>query len=280
MQGGWYRPAFLHAIANRERMRGQIYNVGLSDANVSKRELCETIARRVPGFVFLEAPVGKDPDQRNYIVSNAKMEATGWKPRFSLDAGIEEQAILLADQVRRCLDAHPWAEHETGHGHRTLEGARCSRADLTIVPMIHGKPLLHPDGKVPVIHLSHLELSPDGTWMYFTPLFGPTLWRVEAKYLQNPHLTSDAIAAHVEAVVPIPPVTGISADATGTLYFSALTEDGVLALGRDGKLRTVIRDERISGANEGSIGPDGYYYFPNSQAPRVNRPYEVFKIKL
>jgi len=82
--------AFLHTIANRERMRGQIYNVGLSDANVSKRELCETIARRVPGFVFLEAPVGKDPDQRNYIVSNAKMEATGWKPRFSLDAGIEE----------------------------------------------------------------------------------------------------------------------------------------------------------------------------------------------
>ena len=82
--------AFLHAIANRERMRGQIYNVGLSEANVSKRELCESIARRVPGFVFLEAPVGKDPDQRNYIVSNAKIESTGWQPKFSLDAGIEE----------------------------------------------------------------------------------------------------------------------------------------------------------------------------------------------
>ena len=82
--------AFMHAIANREKMRGQIYNVGLSDANVSKRELCEAIARQVKGFVFLEAPVGKDPDQRNYIVSNAKIEATGWKPEFSLDAGIEE----------------------------------------------------------------------------------------------------------------------------------------------------------------------------------------------
>lgn len=82
--------AFLHAIANRSRMRGQIYNVGLSDANVSKRELCEIIVRHVPGFVFVEAPVGKDPDQRNYIVSNAKIEATGWKPRFSLDAGIQE----------------------------------------------------------------------------------------------------------------------------------------------------------------------------------------------
>jgi nucleoside-diphosphate-sugar epimerase len=82
--------AFLHCIAHRERMRGQIYNVGLSDANVSKRELCEIIARQVRGFVFLEAPLAKDPDQRNYIVSNAKIEATGWKPRFSLDAGVEE----------------------------------------------------------------------------------------------------------------------------------------------------------------------------------------------
>jgi nucleoside-diphosphate-sugar epimerase len=81
---------FLHGLANFERMQGQIYNVGLSDANVSKRELCEIIARHVPGFVFLEAPVGKDPDQRNYIVSNAKIEATGYKPAHSLDAGVAE----------------------------------------------------------------------------------------------------------------------------------------------------------------------------------------------
>ena len=81
---------FQHGLANFERMKGQIYNVGLSDANVSKRELCEIIARHVPGFVFLEAPVGKDPDQRNYIVSNAKIEATGYKPAHSLDAGVAE----------------------------------------------------------------------------------------------------------------------------------------------------------------------------------------------
>jgi hypothetical protein len=171
-------------------------------------------------------------------------------------------------------------DRETGRGHRALLGARCSRADESIVPVIHGQPMRHPDGKVPVIHLSHLELNPDGTWMYFTPLFGPVLWRVETKYLEDSSLTSDQIAAHVEEVVRIPPVTGITSDAKGTLYFSALTEDGVLRLGSDGKLETLIRDERISGPNEGSIGADGCYYFPNSQAPRVNRPYEVFKITL
>jgi len=81
---------FQHAIAGVDRMKGQIYNVGLSQANLSKKELCEAIRRQVPDFVFLDAPVGRDPDQRNYIVSNAKIEATGWKPQHGLDAGIAE----------------------------------------------------------------------------------------------------------------------------------------------------------------------------------------------
>jgi nucleoside-diphosphate-sugar epimerase len=82
--------AFMHGIDHFESMRGQIYNVGLSEANVSKRELCQAIHKRLPEFVFLDAPVGKDPDQRNYIVSNAKIEATGFTPEVSLDAGIAE----------------------------------------------------------------------------------------------------------------------------------------------------------------------------------------------
>jgi len=81
---------FLHAIKNYDKMKGQIYNVGLSDANVSKKELCQAIQKHLPEFIFLDAPVGKDPDQRNYIVSNAKIEATGFKQMYSLDFGIQE----------------------------------------------------------------------------------------------------------------------------------------------------------------------------------------------
>jgi nucleoside-diphosphate-sugar epimerase len=81
---------FLHGIKNFEKMKGQIFNVGLSDANVSKKELCQIIQKYIPDFVALEAPVGKDPDQRNYIVSNAKIEGTGYKPMYSLDFGIQE----------------------------------------------------------------------------------------------------------------------------------------------------------------------------------------------
>ena len=82
--------AFQHGIANFEAMRGQIYNVGLSDANVSKYELCEHIQKLLPSFVFIEAAIGKDPDQRNYIVSNEKIEATGYRPAVSLDQGLAE----------------------------------------------------------------------------------------------------------------------------------------------------------------------------------------------
>jgi nucleoside-diphosphate-sugar epimerase len=79
--------AFLHAT--NASVSG-IYNVGMSDANLSKRELCDVIARHVPGFTVLESPTGEDPDKRDYIVSNAKIEATGWKPLFSLDQGVYE----------------------------------------------------------------------------------------------------------------------------------------------------------------------------------------------
>lgn len=82
--------AFLHSLENLDTMTGEIYNVGLSDANLSKKELCEEIKKQIPSLVFLEAQIGQDPDQRNYIVSNEKIEKTGYKPAFSLQAGISE----------------------------------------------------------------------------------------------------------------------------------------------------------------------------------------------
>jgi nucleoside-diphosphate-sugar epimerase len=82
--------AFIHGIDNFDAMKGGPYNVGLSDANLSKLELCERIQRHLPSFVFTESNVGRDPDQRDYIVSNEKIERTGYKPAFSLDDGIRE----------------------------------------------------------------------------------------------------------------------------------------------------------------------------------------------
>lgn len=81
--------AFLHCMENFEGMKDQVYNLGLSDANLSKWELCQEIRKQVPKFIFFEGE-GEDPDKRNYIVNNAKIEATGFMPKFSLQEGITE----------------------------------------------------------------------------------------------------------------------------------------------------------------------------------------------
>lgn len=81
---------FLHGIKQFESMRGLPYNVGLDEANLSKWQLCEQIRKHVPDFIFLEAPVGEDPDKRDYVVSNARIAATGYSPVHSLDDGIIE----------------------------------------------------------------------------------------------------------------------------------------------------------------------------------------------
>lgn len=82
--------AFMFGVAHFDKMRGQAYNVGLSTANLSKLQLCAKIKEHVPNFVFLEAPIGEDPDKRDYIVSNVKLEKLGWTPEWDLDRGIKE----------------------------------------------------------------------------------------------------------------------------------------------------------------------------------------------
>jgi nucleoside-diphosphate-sugar epimerase len=81
---------FLHGIKNFEAMKGKPYNVGLEDANLSKLELCDEIKKHLPNFVYLEAPIGEDPDKRDYIVSNQRILSTGFAPEWSLGRGIQE----------------------------------------------------------------------------------------------------------------------------------------------------------------------------------------------
>lgn len=82
--------SFMHTMENYDKMKGQPYNVGLSEANLSKKELCEAIQKIVPQFTFLESAIGEDPDKRNYIISNAKIEKTGFKTQVGLMDGLKE----------------------------------------------------------------------------------------------------------------------------------------------------------------------------------------------
>ncbi len=82
--------AFIHAIENYDLMKAQPYNVGLSEANLSIEELCQIIQREIPDFKYLIAPIGEDPDKRNYIISNEKIEKTSFKALVSVESGVKE----------------------------------------------------------------------------------------------------------------------------------------------------------------------------------------------
>jgi nucleoside-diphosphate-sugar epimerase len=81
---------FIHCIENAQKMVGHAYNAGLDAANLSKEELALKVKEYVPNFYIHFAAVGTDPDKRNYIVSNQRLQETGFEARRSLDEGIQE----------------------------------------------------------------------------------------------------------------------------------------------------------------------------------------------
>lgn len=96
--------AFLFGIKNFDKMKGEAYNVGLSSANLSKKELCEKIKNYLPDLYIHCSAIGQDPDKRDYIVSNEKLEKLGWRAKYTLDDGIEEiikaYPLLVTNQFK------------------------------------------------------------------------------------------------------------------------------------------------------------------------------------
>ena len=82
--------ALIYCIENFKKMRSNVYNLGLEEANLSKLELAETIKKYIPDFKIVKSEYGKDPDKRNYIVSNKKINDAGFIPKWSLEEGIKE----------------------------------------------------------------------------------------------------------------------------------------------------------------------------------------------
>ena len=103
--------AFEFMIENYDKYQGEIFNVGLSDTNINKKELVERIQKQISNTSITYSDYFEDPDKRNYVVSNEKIEATGWKPQYSLDDGISEliQAykMIVPQESSRYRNAFP-----------------------------------------------------------------------------------------------------------------------------------------------------------------------------
>jgi nucleoside-diphosphate-sugar epimerase len=109
---------FEYMIENYEKFQGEVFNVGLTSANLTKAQLVEKIKEFVPDFAITYSDFYQDPDKRDYLVSNAKLESTGWNPDWSLDDGIEEliktYTILIQDLSSKYRNGFP-----LGYGTRT-----------------------------------------------------------------------------------------------------------------------------------------------------------------
>ena len=88
---------FCFMLERYDKYKGEIFNIGLSDANLSKQELLEKIQSHVKDFAVSYNDYYEDPDKRDYIVSNEKVESTGWRPHMDLDKGIKE--LIMAYQM-------------------------------------------------------------------------------------------------------------------------------------------------------------------------------------
>jgi nucleoside-diphosphate-sugar epimerase len=109
---------FQYMIENYEKFQGEAFNVGLSSTNLTKAQLAEKIKEYITNFTITYSDFYEDPDKRDYLVLNDKIEATGWSPDWSLDDGIEEliktYTILINDLSSKYRNGFP-----LGYGIRT-----------------------------------------------------------------------------------------------------------------------------------------------------------------
>jgi len=157
---------------------------------------------------------------------------------------------------------------ETGAARRVLDNAPSTTAPADRPILLEGKPVKAPDGSELRVNADPLELSPDGQWLYFASLHGP--WsRIETRWLNDPSLSPEAVAAHVEPWADLPPTGGTALDANGDLYFSDLAEDALKKRTADGRIETVLADPRLHWVDAPYLTADGWLWLPVPQMDRV-----------
>lgn len=86
---------FVFAIDNFKKMKNNTYNIGLTSANLTKLQLAKKIKKKIKYLKIKIINNKKDPDQRDYFVSNKKIEKIGFFPKFKIEQGIDELTLFF-----------------------------------------------------------------------------------------------------------------------------------------------------------------------------------------
>ena len=171
---------------------------------------------------------------------------------------------LAAGTSRRLLAGHPSTQAE----------------EITLT--IGGKPWLRPDGSAPRVHADGIALDPAADTLYYQALTGRTLYRIETRWLRDPHQTERELADKVETLGKTGAADGLEFGADGRVYISALEENAIKAVVPGGTAEIVVQSPELAWPDSFAFGPDGSLYVTTSQinrGPKPPEPYKIFKLE-
>ena len=167
-------------------------------------------------------------------------------------------------------------DKQSGQGYRVLEGSAFTTDKLPLVA--EKKVMRTTDGKQLRIHADQLEVSPDGTYLYFQPASGP-LYRIETAYLQHPENNSKGIEPYVIKWFDTPTTGGTAMDADGNIYISDVNHSAIIRLDAHGIIETIIQDSKLLWGDALWIDKDGFLWIPVGQLNRL-APFQGGQSKL
>ena len=240
-----------------------------------------------PGFAGVVEGGAKlveiDP-RTNAVLRVIRFDSRTAPPKSYLNDVRVDDATSTAYVTDSGLGAIVVVDLATGAARRVLEGHPSTQSE-GLVLRFDGQELRMPDGSLPQIHSDGIALDPDGSRLWWHALTGRTLYRIDTSSLRDAALPAEALAAKVEKVMETAACDGMETGFDGTLYLTALQEQAIQRLTRDGKLETLVHDARLQWPDSLALRSDGRLYVSTSQihrgfGGRPPEPYRILRIRL